>query len=153
MVGKLKQQHFLEACDEYARRLRSYTTVELQSVKREPVRGSLSTAEKEQVIEQEGTRIIDQLDDTHVNFALDARGKQLSSRALAKRLNSLRVNGKTDWTFVIGGPLGLSRAVLEQVRFILSLSKLTFPHELVPVLILEQVYRSFKIIRGEPYHR
>jgi len=152
-VGEPRQDFYAAACREYRKRLQAYARVEMKAVKAEPLRGNLSEAEEKRAVDAEGERLLTQLTSTAYNVALDARGKQYTSRKLAQHLNRQLVSGRSDWTFVIGGPLGLSRQVLRECHLILSLSRLTFPHELVPVVILEQLYRSFKIIRGEPYHR
>lgn len=148
-VGKLKEKYFLGAQAEYAKRLRPYTRLEIKEI---PEAGPAG-GDEVQLLTSEGQNILRALKPGTFVVALDRQGEQVSSEELARRINRLGLAGKSHLTFVIGGPLGLAGQVLDRADWRLSFSRLTFPHRLVRVMLLEQLYRSFKINRGEPYHR
>ena len=108
---------------------------------------------EEQIKEKEGERILSQVRDGSFVIALAIEGKMMSSEELAQKMDRLAVEGTSQITFIIGGSLGLSRKVLERADFLLSFSKMTFPHQLMRVILLEQIYRSYRIITGQPYHK
>lgn len=152
-VGKLKEKYLKQGIEEYIKRLRPYAKIEMIEVPDEKAPETLSAAEEEQVKQAEGERLLNKISqDTYV-IALTIEGKQLSSEELAKTLDDLAVHGKSKIVFVIGGSLGLSGEVLQRADLKLSFSKMTFPHQLMRLILVEQVYRAFKIKRGEPYHK
>ena len=150
-IGKLKEKYLKQGIDEYLKRLTSYAKVDIIELPDEKAPENLSGIEMEQVKEKEGERILSKIsDDTHV-IALAIEGKMKSSEQLAKDLDQLATYGKSKVAFVIGGSLGLSSAVMKRSNDSLSFSKMTFPHQLMRLILLEQVYRAFRINRGEPY--
>jgi 23S rRNA (pseudouridine1915-N3)-methyltransferase len=152
-IGKLKEKYLKQGIDEYLKRLSIYAKVEIIELPDEKAPENLSETEMEQVKEKEGERILSKIsDDTHV-IALAIEGKMKSSEQLAKDLDQLATYGKSKVAFVIGGSLGLSKAVMKRANDTLSFSKMTFPHQLMRLILLEQVYRAFRINRGEPYHK
>lgn len=152
-VGKLKEKYLKMGIDEYAKRLTPYAKLQLIEVPDEKAPENLSEAEMVQVKEKEGERILTHLKpDTHV-IAMAIEGEMWSSEKLANQLDQLAIYGKSSIAFIIGGSLGLSQAVMQRANQHISLSKMTFPHQLVRMILLEQIYRGFKINRGEPYHK
>jgi 23S rRNA (pseudouridine1915-N3)-methyltransferase len=152
-VGKLKEKYLKEGIAEYLKRLRPYAKVEIVEVADEPAPENASAAEELQVLEREGEKIAKNLKPGTYVIALALEGKMLSSEGLAEKISTLTLAGKSDLTFLIGGSLGLAPGLLSQADFLLCLSPMTFPHQLVRLILLEQVYRAFKIVRGEPYHK
>jgi len=152
-VGKLKEKYLKMGIDEYIKRLSAYAKVQLVEVNDEKAPENLSPAEMEQVKVREGERILSHIKpDTHV-IALAIEGDLWSSEKLASQLDQLPTYGKSSIAFIIGGSLGLTPAVLQRANQLMSLSKMTFPHQLVRLILLEQIYRGFKINKGEPYHK
>ncbi len=153
-VGKLKEKYWTDACAEYVKRLGAYTKVQIVEVAEEKAPEDLSDAEMEKVKEREGQRILAALRaDDHV-VALAIQGDAWSSEKLATELEQLGVyGGGGRVAFVIGGTLGLADAVLNRAKVRLSFSKMTFPHQMMRVILLEQVYRAFRIMRGHAYHK
>ncbi|KMK77943.1 23S rRNA (pseudouridine(1915)-N(3))-methyltransferase RlmH [Alkalihalobacillus pseudalcaliphilus] len=152
-VGKLKEKYLKQGIDEYKKRLGAYAQINLIEVPDEKAPENLSLAEEEQVKQKEGERILAKIpQDSHV-IALAIEGKQQTSEQLAKNLDQLATYGKSKVTFIIGGSLGLSNDVQKRANEKLSFSKMTFPHQLMKLILLEQVYRAFRIIKGEPYHK
>ncbi|KGA96339.1 50S rRNA methyltransferase [Alkalihalobacillus alcalophilus ATCC 27647 = CGMCC 1.3604] len=152
-VGKLKEKYLKLGIEEYTKRLGAYGQIYLVEVPDEKAPENLSAAEEEQVKQKEGERILNKIPaDSHV-IALAIEGKQLTSEQLAQNLNNLATYGKSKVTFIIGGSLGLSNEVTQRANEKLSFSKMTFPHQLMKLVLVEQVYRAFRIIKGEPYHK
>lgn len=152
-VGKLKEKFMRQAVDEYMKRLSAYAKVSIIEVPDEKAPEHLSEAEAAAVKRKEGARILKHIgQNTHV-ITLEINGKMLTSEAFSKQLADLSLYGKSRVAFVIGGSLGLSDAVLKRSNMGLSFSKMTFPHQLMRVVLLEQIYRGFRIMRGEPYHK
>ncbi|UAL47423.1 23S rRNA (pseudouridine(1915)-N(3))-methyltransferase RlmH [Sutcliffiella horikoshii] len=152
-IGKLKEKYLKQGINEYLKRLSAYAKIEIVELPDEKAPEQLSEAEMEQVKNKEGERILAKIsDDTHV-IALAIEGKQRSSQELAKEMDKLATYGKSKVAFVIGGSLGLSGDVMKRANDTLSFSKMTFPHQLMKLILLEQVYRGFRINRGEPYHK
>ncbi|WP_349408981.1 23S rRNA (pseudouridine(1915)-N(3))-methyltransferase RlmH [Pseudalkalibacillus sp. SCS-8] len=152
-VGKLKEKYLKQGIAEYVKRLGPYAKVEIIEVPDEKAPEQLSETEMEQVKTAEGNRILSKIgQDVHV-IALAIQGKQQTSEQLAKNLDQLATYGKSKVAFVIGGSLGLSDEVLSRSNEQLSFSKMTFPHQLMRLVLVEQIYRAFKINRGEPYHK
>ncbi|MGG1398910.1 23S rRNA (pseudouridine(1915)-N(3))-methyltransferase RlmH [Bacillus salipaludis] len=152
-VGKLKEKYLKQGIDEYLKRLSAYAKVEVIEVADEKAPEELSESEMLQVKEKEGERILAKISqDTHV-IALAINGKMQSSEQLADTLDKLATYGKSKIAFVIGGSLGLSDDVLRRSNEQLSFSKMTFPHQLMRLILVEQIYRAYRINRGEPYHK
>jgi 23S rRNA (pseudouridine1915-N3)-methyltransferase len=152
-VGKLKEKYLKEAIQEYSIRLTKYCKLDIIEVPDEKAPENMSAAEEDIVKLKEGQIILKNIkDDTYV-IALAINGKQLSSEKFAELISGLGLRGKSNIAFVIGGSLGLSEEVLKRADYHLSFSAMTFPHQLMRVILLEQVYRGFRIIKGEPYHK
>ena len=149
-VGKIKEKFYREALSEYGKRLFKYCKLEMID---EKTKEGASSAEEEAVLEKEGKRLLEKIPERSFVIVLAIKGKEWDSLEMAKNLEKLFVEGKSDITFVIGGSLGLHEAVYKRADLLLSFSKLTFPHQLMRVLLLEQIYRCFRINSGEPYHK
>jgi 23S rRNA (pseudouridine1915-N3)-methyltransferase len=152
-IGKIKEKYLKQGMNEYLKRLSPYAKVDIIELPDEKAPESLSEQEMEQVKEKEGERILAKVSpDTYV-IALAIEGTMKSSEQLAESLDKLATYGKSKIAFVIGGSLGLSQTVMSRANESLSFSKMTFPHQLMRLILLEQIYRAFKINRGEPYHK
>ncbi|MDF2597176.1 MAG: hypothetical protein K0R69_3517 [Clostridia bacterium] len=152
-VGKLKEKYLKEAIQEYSTRLTKYCKLDIIEVPDEKAPENMSAAEEGIVKFKEGQTILKNIkDDTYV-IALAIQGKQLSSEKFAELISGLGLRGKSNIAFVIGGSLGLSEEVLKRADYHLSFSAMTFPHQVMRMILLEQVYRGFRIIKGEPYHK
>jgi len=152
-VGKIKEKYLKQGIEEYLKRLRAYAKVDIIEVADKKAPETMSEAEMLEVKRKEGERILSHISpDTYV-ITLEINGKMLTSEQLAAKLDELATYGKSKITFVIGGSLGISEAVQKRSDFALSFSKMTFPHQLMRMVLLEQVYRAYRIIRGEPYHK
>lgn len=152
-IGKLKEKYLKQGIDEYLKRLTAYAKVEVIELPDEKAPEQLSEIEMEQVKDKEGERLLAKISpDTYV-IALAIEGKQRSSEELADMIDKLATYGKSKVAFVIGGSLGLSKDVLQRADEKLSFSKMTFPHQLMRLILLEQVYRAYRINRNEPYHK
>ncbi|GEQ38303.1 23S rRNA (pseudouridine(1915)-N(3))-methyltransferase RlmH [Tetragenococcus halophilus] len=152
-VGKLKEKYLVQGIQEYTKRLQAYTKIELIEVTDEKAPENLSEAEMKKVKDKEGERILAKVRDTEFLFALAIDGKNPSSEAFAKQIDQLTTGGRSHLTFVIGGSLGLSEEVLKRSNAQLSFGKMTYPHQLMRLILVEQIYRAFRINRGEPYHK
>ena len=152
-IGKLKEKYWTDAIAEYSKRLGRYCKLEIVELKEERLPENASPADEENVKSAEGKSILKALAADSYVIALDVSGKQLSSEQLAKKLESLAVDGRSTIDLILGGSLGLSDEVRRRADFRLSFSPMTFPHQMMRVVLLEQIYRSFKIIRKEPYHK
>ncbi|MGB8001620.1 MAG: 23S rRNA (pseudouridine(1915)-N(3))-methyltransferase RlmH [Anaerobacillus sp.] len=152
-VGKLKEKYLKLGIEEYTKRLGPFAKIEMIEVPDEKAPENLSDTEMIQVKKAEGERILSKISsDAHV-IALAIEGKMKTSEQLAREFDQLATYGKSKVAFVIGGSLGLSDEVLQRANDTLSFSKMTFPHQLMRLILVEQVYRAFKINRGEPYHK
>lgn len=152
-IGKLKEKYWTEAVSEYAKRLSRYCTFEIVELKESRLPDKASPAEEESVKTEEGKAILKAIKDGTYVISLELSGKQLSSPEMADLVDGLSINGKSNIAFVIGGSLGLSSEVSKRADYKLSFSKMTFPHQMMRVILMEQIYRSFKIIRNETYHK
>lgn len=152
-VGKIKEKYFTAAIAEYAKRLGRYCKMELIEVADEKTPDKAPEAINLQIKEKEGERLLANIKDDAYVIALAIKGKELSSEQLAGKISQLTLNGKSHLVFIIGGSLGLSDAVLKRADYQLSFSPMTFPHQLMRVILLEQIYRAFKINANEPYHK
>lgn len=153
MVGKIKEKYLQAGMQEYLKRLTPYAKVEVVTLADEPIPDHASPAQEEQVKAREGERILAALDSGQYVVALDMRGKELSSEELAAFQAERALRGQSNLAFVIGGSLGLAGSVLQRAEFKLSLGRMTFLHQMVPLILLEQIYRGYKINRGETYHK
>ena len=152
-VGKIKEKYLKDAIAEYSKRLSRYCKLEIVEVADEKTPDKASEALENQIKEKEGNRILSHISDSDYVIALAINGKERDSVELAEHIRSLGLHGKSSLAFVIGGSLGLSEEVLKRADEKLSFSKMTFPHQLMRVILAEQVYRSYRIIHGEPYHK
>lgn len=152
-VGKVREKFIKLGIDEFKKRLQPYCTLALIDVRDEQAPEHLSEKELGRIKKVEGERILQKVKEEAFVIALDVHGKQYSSEQLANRLEEISYLGKNKVTFIIGGSNGLSEEVLERANDRLSFSKMTFPHQLMKLILLEQIYRAFKIQKGEPYHK
>lgn len=153
-VGKLKEKYLIDGIAEYVKRMTPYAKLQIVEVAEEKAPERLSAAEEAQVKQREGERLLAAIksDDTHV-IALAIEGEPWSSEELARHIAGLGTYGTSQLAFVIGGSLGLSEAVLQRAARRLSFGRITLPHQLMRLVLAEQVYRAYKIMRGEPYHK
>lgn len=152
-VGKIKEQFFADAIKEYEKRLSRYCRLEIIQVADEKTPDGAGEALENQIKEKEGQRILAQIRDGAYVIALAVEGRMLDSEELAGKLGQLGVEGVSQIVFVIGGSLGLPKRVMERADYALSFSRMTFPHQLMRVILLEQVYRSYRILNHQPYHK
>jgi 23S rRNA (pseudouridine1915-N3)-methyltransferase len=153
VIGKLKETYWRDAEAEYLKRLSAYAKISVRELKEAQLSANASEAEIRKAVSSEGADICKALKlDTYV-IALDINGAQLRSEQLASRIEELSINGQSNITMVIGGSNGLSSEVLDAAKLRLSFGKFTFPHQMMRVILEEQLYRSFKIIRNEAYHK
>ncbi len=152
-VGKIKENYLKEGVSEYSKRLSRYCDLKIIEVSDESTKEECSEQEKSLVLEKEGQRLEKYISPDAYLIALAIEGKQYTSEGLSAAMDDLMVRGNSHIQFVIGGSLGLSPKVLSRANEKLSFSKLTFPHQLMRVILLEQIYRSFRISRKEPYHK
>ncbi len=152
-VGKVKEKFYRDAIDEYAKRLSKYCKFEIVEVADEKTPDKASPVEEEQIKEREAQRILAKIKPDSYVCTLEIAGKELSSTELADWMEKNAISGKSQITFVIGGSLGLHSSVLNRSDYALSFSRMTFPHQLMRVILSEQIYRAFRIISKEPYHK
>ncbi len=152
-VGKLKKSYLKKGIDDYRRRLSRYAKIKIIEVMDEKAPKNLSLSETQEIKDIERHRIESKIPANSYVIALDMKGKSMTSEGFASHLNRLMVKGKSNITFIIGGSIGLAQQLLQQADLVLSFSDFTFPHQLMRLILLEQIYRAFKIIRNEPYHK
>lgn len=152
-VGKLKERFYREAVEEYVKRLSRYCKPEIIEVSDEKTPEGASSVMEEQIKAREGKRILEKLREDAFVCTLEIGGKRLSSEGLAQWLEKLAISGTSHIIFVIGGSLGLHEEVCKRADMSLSFSDMTFPHQLMRVILTEQIYRAFRIMNGEPYHK
>ena len=152
-VGKIKENFFEDAIKEYSKRLSRYCKLEILQVADEKTPEGASEAVELQIKEKEGQRILSLIRDDAYVIALAIEGKMLDSEELAERIEKLGVSGISQIVFVIGGSLGLSAQVMKRADYALSFSRMTFPHQLMRVVLLEQIYRGYRIMNHQPYHK
>lgn len=152
-VGKIKEKYFRDAIAEYAKRLSRYCKLEIVEVADEKTPDKASAVMEEQIKQKEAERILKNVRDDAYCIALAIEGKKTDSVAMAEHIEQLGLIGKSNLVFIIGGSLGLHRSVLQRADEKLSFSDMTFPHQLMRVILLEQIYRCYRIINGEPYHK
>ena len=152
-VGKIKEKYLRDAIAEYSKRLSRYCKLEIIEVADDKTPDQASKAVEDAIRAKEGERILKFLRDDMYVITLEINGKMLTSEEFAEKMESLGVQGNSSIAFVIGGSIGLGKDVLKRSDFALSFSKMTFPHQLMRVVLLEQVYRGYRIINGAPYHK
>ena len=152
-VGKVKEKFFTDAIKEYSKRLSRYCKLEIVEVADEKTPDGASELVVSQIKEKEAERMEKYLPDSAYVIALAIEGKKLTSEKLAEKIDSLGISGTSHLVFLIGGSLGMSDRLLKRADYLLSFSDMTFPHQLMRVILLEQVYRSYRIIHVEPYHK
>lgn len=152
-VGKIKEKYLKDAIAEYSKRLSKYCKLEIIEVADEKTPDNASAVVEEQIRSKEAERILKYIKEDAYVITLEIHGKQLTSEELADKIEKLGVQGTSHIMLIIGGSIGLGEEVLRRSDFALSFSKMTFPHQLMRVILLEQIYRSYRIISGEPYHK
>ena len=152
-VGKIKEKYFTMAVMEYAKRLSGYCKLHIVELADEKTPDGCPAAIEEQIKAKEGARILNSLKGDEYVISLAIEGKKLSSESFAGMIEKLRVDGVSNIAFIIGGSLGLDRKVLNRSNYLLSFSDMTFPHQLMRVILCEQIYRGFRISNKEPYHK
>lgn len=151
-VGKIKEKYLNMGIAEFTKRLIPYCRLSVVEVDEERMPENPSAGEKAKVLLKEGERMLKHVKEGTYLIVLDVVGKAVSSEELAHKINTLGISGKSDLTFIIGGAFGLSPGLLKAADERLSFSRMTFTHQMIRLLLVEQVYRAFKINRGEPYH-
>ena len=152
-VGKIKEKFYRDAIDEYVKRLGKYCKPEIIEVADEKTPDKASAAEEEQIKAKEAERILSKIKDDAFVCTLEILGKKYSSEGLARMLEQTAISGRSHIAIVIGGSLGLHSSVMKQSDLAISFSDMTFPHQLMRVILCEQIYRAYRIISGEPYHK
>ena len=152
-VGKIKEKYLKDAIAEYSKRLSKYCKLEIVEVADEKTPDQASENVERQIRQKEGERILRYVKDDAYVFTLEIGGTMLDSVAFAKKMETLGIQGNSHLIFIIGGSIGLGEEVLRRSDYALSFSKMTFPHQLMRVILLEQVYRGYRIIEGAPYHK
>lgn len=152
-VGKIKEKYFTLGIDEYAKRLSRYCKLEIIEVPDEKTPDNASENEELQIKAKEGDKLLRYIKDNAYVIALAIEGKMLTSEELSEKMEQLGINGDSNIVFVIGGSLGLDKRILDRADYKLSFSKMTFPHQMMRMVLLEQVYRGYRIMKGEPYHK
>ena len=152
-VGKLKEKYLVEGIKEYTKRISGYTDIEIIEVADESIPDKASLAEEVMVKAKEGRRILDKIKQDDYMILLDVKSKELDSVAFSKHIENCMINGKSTIDFVIGGSLGHGEDVLARANMKMSFSPMTFPHQLMRLILVEQIYRAFKIMKNETYHK
>ena len=152
VVGSIKEKFYRDAIDEYAKRLSRYAKMSITEVKDEKTPANASTSEEDKIKQIEAERILSKFNNSYV-VALAIDGKKYTSESFAKRMENYDILSKGNLAFVIGGSLGLHESVLKRADERLSFSDMTFPHQLMRVILLEQIYRAYRIRNNEPYHK
>lgn len=152
-VGKLKEKYLKDGISEYTKRLNRFTKFDIIELPDEKTLDKASYLENQQILDKEGARILSKLADKEFVIVLAIEGQQFPSEKFSKILSDITIRGISDITFVIGGSLGLSTAVKKRANLLMSFGKLTLPHQLMRLVLVEQIYRSFMIQQGSPYHK
>lgn len=151
-VGRIKEKYLKDGMDEYIKRLSKFTKLEMIELKDIPVPDKASLSEENEIKKEEGKEILSRIKDDYV-IALDLKGEMLDSVSFSKKIEEINTSGKSKITFVIGGSLGLSKEVIDRSNYQLSFSPMTFTHQLFKLILLEQIYRAYKILNNETYHK
>ena len=152
-VGKLKEKYLKDGIAEYAKRISRFATVEMVELADEKTPDRASDSENEKILDLEGNRILSKIGEREFVVVLAIEGKTLSSEEFSKQLEQASINGSSTLTFVIGGSLGLSKEVKKRANLSVSFGRLTLPHQLMRLVLVEQIYRAFTIQQGSPYHK
>ena len=152
-VGKLKEKYLKDGIAEYTKRLGRFTKLEMIELLDEKTPDRASDLENQQILEKEGNRILAKIGDREYVIALAIEGEQFPSEKFSKTIEEVTVRGYSEITFLIGGSLGLSPAVKKRANLLMSFGKLTLPHQLMKLVLIEQIYRAFMIQQGSPYHK
>ena len=152
-VGKIKEKYLKDAISEYSKRLSRYCKLEIIEVADEKTPDNASQIVEDGIRDKEGERILKYVKEAAFVVTLEIKGKLLTSEELADKIETLGIQGTSHIIFIIGGSIGLGNEVLKRSNYALSFSKMTFPHQLMRVILLEQIYRSYRIINQEPYHK
>lgn len=152
-VGKLKEKFFRDAVGEYGKRLSRYCRLDIREAADEKTPEKASAIQREQILQKEGERIQKLIPEDAFVITLEVEGRRLTSEAFAEEIRRLCVSGTSHIAFVIGGSLGLHDSIKKRADLAVSFSDMTFPHQLMRVILLEQIYRAYRIINGEPYHK
>ena len=152
-VGKIKEKYLKDAIAEYSKRLSRYCKLEFVEVADEKTPDNASATVEDAIRDKEGERILKYIKEDAYVITLEIAGKMLTSEEMAEKIEKLGVQGTSHIIFIIGGSIGLGREILKRSDYALSFSKMTFPHQLMRVILLEQIYRSYRIINHEPYHK
>ena len=152
-VGKIKENYLKDAVAEYLKRLSAFANIQIIEIPDEKCPQNLSEAQKNIVLQKEGEKIFAQIPKNSFVYTLAIDGKKLSSRDFSENIQNNMTNGDSGLVFIVGGSLGLYGEILQKSDFCLSLSDMTFPHQIARVILLEQIYRCFKIMNNEPYHK
>ena len=152
-VGKLKEKYLKDGIAEYSKRISRFATVEMVELADEKTPDRASDSENEKILDLEGNRILSKIGDREFVVVLAIEGKTLSSEEFSKQLEQASINGSSTLTFVIGGSLGLSKEVKKRANLSVSFGRLTLPHQLMRLVLIEQIYRAFTIQQGSPYHK
>ena len=152
-VGKIKEKYLKDAIAEYAKRLSRYCKLEIVEVADEKTIENASQVLEAQIRDKEAERLMKYIREDAYVITLEIKGKQLTSEELSEKINQLGIQGKSHIIFVIGGSIGLGDEILKRSDYALSFSKMTFPHQLMQMILLEQIYRSYRIMNHEPYHK
>ena len=152
-VGKLKEKYSKDGIKEYAKRISAYADIEMIEVMDERIPDKASLAEEMLVKAKEGRKILDKVKQDDYMILLDVSGKEMDSVAFSKHIEKCMIDGKSTIVFVIGGSLGHGEEILSRAQLRLSFSPMTFPHQLMRLILIEQVYRAFKIMKNETYHK
>lgn len=152
-VGNIKEKYFTDAIKEYSKRLKSYVNIEIIEVGEHKLPNKHSSSQIIEGMEKEADQILSKIKDRAYVVPLCVEGKQLSSEDFADKIEKITIDGYSDICFIIGGSYGLHQKVKSKGKFRLSFSKMTFPHQLMRVVLVEQIYRAFRILKNEPYHK
>ena len=152
-VGKIKEKYLKDAIAEYSKRLSRYCKLEIVEVADEKTPDNASDTVEDAIRDKEGERILKYIKEDAYVITLEIAGKMLTSEEMAEKIEKLGVQGTSHIIFIIGGSIGLAREILKRSDYALSFSKMTFPHQLMRVILLEQIYRSYRIMNHEPYHK
>lgn len=152
-VGKIKEKFYTDAVDEYVKRLGRYCNIKIISVQDEKTPDKISDNMRDIILEKEAERLVRHIKDNALKAGLAIRGKAYDSEEFAEMISNAALYGKSHIQFIIGGSLGLHKSILDLCNVHISFSKMTFPHQLMRVILLEQIYRSYRILGNEPYHK
>ena len=151
-AGKIKEKYLRDGIAEFTKRLKPFTQIEFLEINEEKMKDNPSPAEKAAVLKTEGERLLKKVPAGSYLIVLDIVGKAISSEELSQKIDTLTLNGHSHITFLIGGAFGLSQEIRDRADERISFSRMTFTHQMIRLLLIEQIYRAFKISRGEKYH-